>query len=316
MCHFAQTSTTHAAPAMLRRRCTKSCCSWRGLVFGVPAPIAMTVAMAMLLGTMRWSWKIGRLAGINTYVHASFLFLVAWAAWAAYQGAGSALAAMLGVLFLLAVFGSVLLHELGHALAARHYGINTRQITLLPIGGLAQLEGEPRTPAQEFVIAGAGPAVNFAIAAVLFVVTSVLGLSSYGLLASLLYANLTLGIFNLVPAFPMDGGRILRAALAMRMGGPRATRVAAKIGAFAAIAFGIYAVVTGAWMMVLVAGFVWFAATAEGRRSDGVYRGTRFGGPATQAWDSSRAWSREADRSSSGWSSPRILIVSVRRFLR
>ncbi len=213
---------------------------------------------------MKWSWKLGRFAGIDAYVHASFLLLVAWAAWAAYQGAGTGLAALLGVVFLVGVFGSVLLHEFGHALAARHYGIQTRRIVLWPLGGVAQLEADPRTPKQELHIALAGPAVNFAIAAALWVVVNLLGLPAYGLLASLIVANLSLGLFNLVPAFPMDGGRILRAFLATRIGGRRATDIAVKIGKVAAASL-IVAGFFGNTMLILVGAFVWFAAGAQSR---------------------------------------------------
>jgi Zn-dependent protease len=258
---------------------------------------------------MRWSWKLGRFAGVDTYVHASFLLLVGWAAWAAWSGAGTGLAVVLGLLFLGGVFGSVLLHEFGHALAARRYGIGTRSITLLPIGGLAQLEGEPRTPKQELVIALAGPAVNFAIAAVLFVFAGVAGLPTWGLLGSLMVANLSLGVFNLIPAFPMDGGRALRALVATRLGGPRATEIAVRVGKVAAIAFGIIGLFTN-WMLVLIAMFVWFAAGAEGRRGADVYRGSRYGRPErvhAPWW----GW-REAAASAS--SLPRVMIVMDRRF--
>ena len=214
---------------------------------------------------MKWSWKLGRFAGIDAYVHASFLLLVAWAAWAAYQGAGTGLAALLGVVFLVGVFASVLLHEFGHALTARHYGIRTRRIVLWPVGGVAQLEGQPGSPRQELHIALAGPAVNFVLAAGLFATVSLFGLPWSGLLASLMIANLTLGLFNLVPAFPMDGGRVLRAVLATRMGGRRATEIAVKVGRVAAVGF-VIAGLFGNPMLMLVGAFVWFAASAEGRQ--------------------------------------------------
>lgn len=220
---------------------------------------------------MKWSWKLGRLAGIDTYVHASFLLLVVWAAWAAYAGAGTGLAAVLGVVFLIAVFGSVLLHELGHALVARRYGIRTRRIILLPIGGMAQLEGEPRSPREELAIALAGPAVNFALAFGLLMLEALGGgILGFGLLESLMIANLSLGLFNLLPAFPMDGGRVLRAFLSMRMGPRRATEVAVFIGKSAAIAFAVIGLFTS-WVLLVIAVFVWFAAHAEGRRSAYVY---------------------------------------------
>ena len=258
---------------------------------------------------MRWSWKLGRFAGVDTHVHASFLLLVAWAAYAAWTGAGTGIAVVLGLLFLVGVFGSVLLHELGHALAARRYGIRTRGITLLPIGGIAQLEGEPRTPKQELVIALAGPAVNFVLAAGLFAVSALAGLPMWGLLGSLMIANLSLGLFNLIPAFPMDGGRALRAVVATRLGGPRATEIAVKIGKVAAIAFGIIGLFTN-WMLTLIAVFIWFAASAEGRRSADVYRGSRYGRPerVTAPW---WQWRRAAASASS---LPRVMIIMDRRF--
>jgi Zn-dependent protease len=221
---------------------------------------------------MKWSWKLGRFAGIDTHVHATFMLVVLWAAWAAYSGAGTGLAAALGVVFLLAVFGSVLLHELGHALMARRFGIATRRIVLLPIGGVAQLEGQPRTPRQELAIALAGPAVNLVIAATIFVVGAITGLSSYGLIGALMLANLGLAVFNLVPAFPMDGGRALRALLATRLGGARATEIAVRVGKTAAIMFGIVGLFISP-ILVLVAVFVWFAARAEGKLGRVVYGG-------------------------------------------
>lgn len=227
---------------------------------------------------MKWSWKLGRFAGIDAYVHASFLLLLGWAAWVSYAGAGTGVAALLGVVFLVGVFASVLLHELGHALTARRYGIETRRIDLLPIGGVAQLEGEPGSARQELAIALAGPAVNFVLATVLFGVVTVTGLPVYGLVGSLMVANLTLGLFNLVPAFPMDGGRVLRALLASRMDPYDATQMAVQIGKAVAVGMGVIGLFTNWWLM-LVAAFVWFAASQEGRRGVvyGQYRGR--GGP-------------------------------------
>lgn len=219
---------------------------------------------------MTWTWKIGRIAGIDAHVHASFLLLLGWAAWSSYTGGGTWFAALMGVVFLLTVFGSVLLHELGHALTARRFGIRTRQILLLPIGGVAQLEGEPRTPRQELLVALAGPAVNFVIAAVLALWMALGFVPTTGLFGALLVANLSIGLFNLIPAFPMDGGRVLRALLAERMGGFRATQLAVKIGKVAAITLGIVGLATS-WMLTLVAVFVWFAADAEARRGGPAY---------------------------------------------
>lgn len=269
---------------------------------------------------MKWSWKLGRFAGIDAYVHASFLLLVAWAAWAAFQGAGTGLAALLGVVFLVGVFASVLAHEFGHALVARHYGIRTRRIVLWPIGGVAQLEGEPRSPKQELHIALAGPAVNFVLAAALFVVVKVLALPSFGLLSSLMVANLTLGLFNLVPAFPMDGGRVLRAFLATRLGGGRATEIAVKVGKVAAVAF-VIAGLFGNPMLMLVGAFVWFAAGAEGRRIPYTY-GSQVDAPWWQ-WSPPAyrpAYRREAyrpvtrqPRHHDAYATPERVIVFIRR---
>lgn len=213
---------------------------------------------------MRWSWKLGRFAEIDTYVHASFLLLVGWAAWAAWSGAGTLLSVLLGVGFLLAVFASVLLHELGHALVARRYGIATRRIILSPIGGIAQLEGMPKKPRQELAVALAGPAVNFLLAFGLWFFSPIFGAGFLGsLVGSLIVANLTLGLFNLIPAFPMDGGRALRAFLAERMGSRRATEIAARVGKGVALVGGLYGLFSGQLILMLVAGFVWFAANAE-----------------------------------------------------
>ncbi len=161
---------------------------------------------------MRLAWKMGRVAGIDLYIHATFLLVFLFLP---RLGRGPVEA----VLLICAVFGCVLLHELGHALAARRFGIRTIDITLYPIGGVARLERMPRAPGAELVIALAGPAVNFAIAAGIgaffFASAVLLGLSwsLESFIGELLVVNLGLGIFNLIPAFPMDGGRVLRAAL-------------------------------------------------------------------------------------------------------
>jgi Zn-dependent protease len=236
---------------------------------------------------MKWSWKLGRFAGIDTYVHASFLLLVAWSVWASWSGAGTGLAVVMGVTFLLAVFASVLLHELGHALVARRYGVATRRIILSPIGGIAQLEGMPRRPRQELAVALAGPAVNFVLAAGLWLLAPLLAGAPImsTLLGSVMLANLGLGLFNLVPAFPMDGGRALRAVLAERVGPYRATETAAKVGKAIAVVMGVVGLVWGPFMLALVAAFVWLAANAEqqasrneARYSQAPYFGGGFGG--------------------------------------
>lgn len=221
---------------------------------------------------MRWSWKVGRVAGIELRVHATFLILLAWAALASYQASGTGTGAARGVLFILAVFLSVVLHELGHALAARHYGVPTQDITLLPIGGVARLSYMPKEPRQELHIALAGPAVTLAIILVLYGAMRLTALplapaqdmltSRGGFLSQLMWANVSLFLFNLLPAFPMDGGRALRAMLAMRMDYVRATEVATRVGKAFALLFGIVGLFYSPFL-VFIALFVWLGAAGE-----------------------------------------------------
>jgi Zn-dependent protease len=219
---------------------------------------------------MKGSWRLGELAGIDIYVHWSFLILPAVIGLSSF-GSGGLAAAVGSVLFVLAIFGCVVLHELGHALAARRYGIGTRNITLLPIGGVANLERMPRQPRQELAIALAGPAVNAVIAAGIYLGLYVLGgagqLLSAGLLSGtflerLMWANVALGIFNLLPAFPMDGGRVLRALLALRLPHARATDIAAGVGQAMALAFLVLGLF-GNWTLIFIAMFVFLAGRAE-----------------------------------------------------
>ena len=229
---------------------------------------------------MKWSWRIARIAGIDVHVHATFLLLLGFYAFSAYQRTRSPAASAAAVGFVLLVFVIVLLHEYGHALAARRYGIGTQDITLLPIGGVARLERMPREPQQELVVALAGPAVNVALAALLWVGLRVLGgapdpmgesftpdegFFGRSLAEQLLRVNVWLAAFNLIPAFPMDGGRVLRAILAWRTGDyARATVRAAAVGRFFALVFGLVGFfVTRSPMLVLVALFVWMAAAGE-----------------------------------------------------
>lgn len=180
--------------------------------------------------------------------------------------------ALMGVGLILAVFGCVVLHELGHAFMAREFGIPTMDITMYPIGGVARLQRMPREPKQEFLIAIAGPAVNLAIAGVLFLVNSALEMPGSlaeamtpggNVLTMLMWTNLALVVFNLLPAFPMDGGRVLRAALATQMDYRNATHVASLIGQGMAFLFAIYGLFTGLWTLPLVAVFVFMAARQE-----------------------------------------------------
>ena len=218
---------------------------------------------------MRWTLRIGTLFGIRVELHVTFLLFVGWIAVAQGLLRGNVQAALSAVALLLLVFACVLLHELGHALTARRYGILTRDIILLPIGGVARLRKMPDRPQQEIVVALAGPAVNVVIAAALFGVLTLLGrpilpLSfTGGLLEVLLVINAWMLLFNLIPAFPMDGGRVLRAALALRLPYPRATRIAAGIGQGIALLFGLF----GLWQnlpgLMFIALFVFLAAAEE-----------------------------------------------------
>ena len=220
---------------------------------------------------MSWSIPLGRVQGTEIRLHLTFLLLLAWIAFA-HGAAGGTQAAVSGVVFILLLFGCVLLHEFGHVLAARRYGISTPDITLLPIGGVARLERIPEKPSEELVVALAGPAVNVAIAALLLLVLGGVppaeALASpenarHPMLERLFWVNVTLVVFNLIPAFPMDGGRVLRALLAYRLGHRRATEIAAQIGQAVAFGLGFLGLVNGAPLMVFVALFVWLGAGAE-----------------------------------------------------
>ena len=214
---------------------------------------------------MRWSLRIGTIAGIRVELHVTFLLFVGWAALSQGLLTGNAAGAIRGVALLLLIFGCVLLHELGHALAARRYGIRTRDIVLLPIGGIARLQRMPDRPSQEVVVALAGPAVNVVIVALLWLVLGRFPEPTEigdDLVKSLFWVNVLMVTFNLIPAFPMDGGRVLRALLAMRLPYVRATRIAAGIGQGIALLFGVVGFFYNP-MLMFVALFVFLAAGEE-----------------------------------------------------
>src|SRR6476620_6253896 len=222
------------------------------------------------LYTMRWSFKFARVAGIDVRVHATFFLLLAWLG-AIYGREGGWPAALSGILFVCLVFTCVVLHELGHALAARRYGIQTPDITLLPIGGVARLQRMPDKPAQELVVALAGPAVNVVIAAILFALLGHLTDPAdaahledprIGMLSRLAWVNVSLVVFNLIPAFPMDGGRVLRALLAMKLSYGRATQIAASIGQGLAFLFGFVGLLYNP-LLIFIAVFLYMGAAAE-----------------------------------------------------
>jgi Zn-dependent protease len=197
---------------------------------------------------MRWSWKLGKILGIDLYIHATFLLVILWVVLLHWAQGHSVPAMVSGVGFVLTVFACVVLHEFGHALAARRYGIATKDITLLPIGGVSRLERVPEEPWQEFWVSLAGPAVTVAIAGAIFVVLlltsgwkpmSTLSASGGSFPQRVFVINLMLVAFNLLPAFPMDGGRIFRALLSIRMDHMRATQIAASVGQGLALLLGL-----------------------------------------------------------------------------
>jgi stage IV sporulation protein FB len=219
---------------------------------------------------MLWSIPVARIAGTVVRVHVTFLLFLVWIGGAQWRLGGRE-AAVEGVLFMVLLFACVLAHEFGHILAARRYGIRTPEVTLWPIGGVASLERIPDKPREELVVAVAGPAVNVAIAGLIVLF---LGMSldtaamtemenpRAGLLARLAAANIFLVVFNLIPAFPMDGGRVLRALLAMRMDHVEATRIAARIGQGAAFLFALAGLFVNP-MLIVIGLFIYLAATAE-----------------------------------------------------
>ena len=218
---------------------------------------------------MQWSWRLGSLAGIQLRVHATFFLILVWVAFSHSGGGLPGMAA--GVLFILTLFACVVLHEFGHALTARRYGIKTKDITLLPIGGVARLERMPEEPRQELAVALAGPAVNVVIAALLYLWLSATGgwqplsqlnVASGSFVERVMIVNVFLAVFNLLPAFPMDGGRVLRAILATRMEYTRATQIAAGIGQGMAFLFGLVGLL-GNPVLIFIALFVWIGAAQE-----------------------------------------------------
>lgn len=244
-----------------------------------------------------------RLFGIDVKVHWSFVLVLAFGAFLYGTGpAGWLIGGLYGVVTMLLLFVCVTLHEYGHALTARRFGIQTRSILLLPIGGVANLERMPEKPIQEFLIVIAGPLVNFAIAALLVPVVFLFGseaaaglgqsrvffdnLAAPGPLNLLLYlflTNVLLGFFNLLPAFPMDGGRLLRSLLAMAMPYVQATRYAVLVGRLMAVAFALFGIVSGNISLLLIAFFVYVGGSAEleAVSSRAVLRGVRAGAALT-----------------------------------
>ena len=222
---------------------------------------------------MKWTLKLCQIFGIDVRIHLTFVLLISWVAFIYWQQGQNLAAALWGVLFISTIFLCVVMHEFGHALAARRYGIQTRDIILLPIGGVARLESLPTNPLHELWVALAGPVVNVAIASFLFVwlklsatfePVQALTFLTGPFLERVMVVNIFIVMFNLIPAFPMDGGRILRALLAIWTDYSRATRVATSIGQGLAVFF----VVIGLFynpLLLVIGFFVWVGAAQEGR---------------------------------------------------
>lgn len=226
---------------------------------------------------MKGSLLLGKVAGIKVQVHWSFLLLIGWIVFVGMISGASSAGTLWNIIFVLVLFGCVVLHELGHALTAQRFNIQTQKITLLPIGGVASLEEMPDDPKQELLITLAGPAVNLVIAFLLYIFIPFdlirefsqqqlqeffNEISPRNFLYLLFYANLVLAAFNFIPAFPMDGGRILRALLAMRMGRVQATQIAARMGQFVALLFFFFGLFYNPFL-ALIGVFIFFGAQGE-----------------------------------------------------
>jgi len=237
---------------------------------------------------MSWSVSIGRIAGTEVRIHLTFLLFLIWI-WVASYTTGGAGAAWSGLAFMILLFACVLAHEFGHILTARAFGVATPDVTLLPIGGVARLERIPEEPRQELLIAVAGPAVNVVIALLLVAVAgasldmhhlATVESARISLVDRLAAVNLFLAVFNMIPAFPMDGGRVLRALLAIRLGHVRATRIAATVGQLLAFGLGFLGLL-GNPLLIFIAIFVYLAASSEAQLV--ALRGVSAGVPVTAA---------------------------------
>jgi Zn-dependent protease/CBS domain-containing protein len=225
---------------------------------------------------MGGSFKIGRFSGIDVKVHWTFLLLVAFFAFLGYQSSGSLLGALTPTAVIVALFICVLLHEFGHSLVAQRLGIEIHSITLLPIGGVSNLESLPEKPSDEIKITLAGPLVNVVLAPIFFGVGLLLGaeprmptdlfsgIGSVGQFFFYLgYLNVVLALFNLIPAFPLDGGRVLRGVLATGLGALRATEIASRVGQLFAFAFFLIGLLGGNILLALIGVFIFFGANGE-----------------------------------------------------
>lgn len=221
---------------------------------------------------MKWSFQIGKLFGIPIRVHVTFLFLLFFIGILGSREAGAS-GAIFGMVSIVFIFLCVILHEMGHSLVAVHYGIDVKDIVLLPIGGISRMEEIPEDPKKEITISLVGPMVSFGLAILFFLIskaagqsTSITQLSLFegNLVANLFWINLILGMFNLIPAFPMDGGRVLRGILATGMDSLRATKIAVSVGQVFAIFLFFFGIFFN-WWMALIAIFIYLGAESEER---------------------------------------------------
>ena len=220
---------------------------------------------------LKRSYELTRVMGIPVRIHITLVILLIIVTFLFKLG---------GILYAVCIFASVALHELGHSWVAIRKGCQVREIMLLPIGGVAKMSHIPSNPRDEFLIAAAGPAASALLALTCWTLSFLAGTLGSALLAALFfipfYVNLILCLFNLIPAFPMDGGRILRAALATRLGSLKATALAVRIGRILAVAFGVFALLNSEFILILIAIYIYRAAGAE-------YRAV-YGQHATQQW--------------------------------
>ena len=212
---------------------------------------------------MKGSFKLGTIAGIGMFIHWTFIFLIAFIIYINYKAGQNTTQIIWSVLFVLCIFVTVLLHELGHAFMAKNYNIKTKDITLLPIGGLARIERIPEKPSEELIVALAGPFVNIVLALITSLFIQIPenseeliaqlspGINSSNFLLNFFIVNLWLALFNLIPAFPMDGGRVLRALLSFKLRRNVATRISARIGQIMAIGFIILGFFSNPFLIII-----------------------------------------------------------------
>jgi Zn-dependent protease/predicted transcriptional regulator len=225
---------------------------------------------------MKYSLYLGKVSGIKISIHWTFLILILWIVLGNLRRGSDINEIMWSVGFVLTIFVCVILHELGHALAAQRFNIKTRDIIILPIGGVAQLESMPEKPKEELIVALAGPLVNFIISAALFPFVKfssevgeldLNGIGPSNFLPALMSINIWLALFNLIPAFPMDGGRVLRALLGFKLSHAKATRIAATVGQVLAIAFVFFGFMSNPFL-IFIGLFIFLGAQTEATYSE------------------------------------------------